>query len=445
MDKENLWKATLEKLRLDLSSANYKTWFLGTTILEKEGPEIKIGCTSPYTKERLQKHYQTRIKTIVDELTGEDTNLKFYVKRKKTPQDKLGPLFTESEEKKKQFIQQSKKSNLFPQYTFDNFVVGNNNNLAFAVAQGIVEEPGTRHNPFFLYSKVGLGKTHLTQAIGNEIIKKHQDKNVLYTTSENFTNQLVKAIKNSTTTKFHQRFRSVDVLLIDDIQFFAGRESSQEELFHTFNTLFMEQKQIVLTSDRPLTEISKLEERLSSRFGSGMIADMQTPDIDIRLAILRQKRETRKLNISNKALEYIAEAVPSNIRELEGALNQVITVAKAQNKEPDLEIAKEVLGNLEPKKPVSPGEIIKEICNYYTVKPKELRGPRRPARIAHPRQVAMYFLRKMTDMSLEEVGDLLGGRDHTTVIHGVNKIEQQIEDKLRIKEQIMGIKDNLSE
>jgi len=438
MDKDTLWKTALARLEIDLSPVNFKTWFAGTEVLKKNGAVLVIGCPTSYIKDRLERYYQAQIKHTLDELSGENTNLVFKVQANNRPAEKsFGPLFKED---KATYSTRAEKSGLFPQYTFENFVVGNNNNLAFAVAQGIVEEPGKRHNPFFIYSKVGLGKTHLIQAIGNEILKKHPHLKVLYTTSENFTNKLIQAIQNRTTNSFKQKFRTVDVLLIDDIQFLAGRESSQEEFFHTFNTLFMEQKQIALASDRPLKEISKLEKRLSSRFGSGMIADMQSPDVDVRLAILRKKQELANLEISDDVLSFIAETVPSNIRELEGALNRIITVAQTKNSQPNLKMAEEILGQAPEKEPPAPERIVSEVCTYFALKQKELRGRRRPARIARPRQVAMYLLRNLTDMSLTEIGDILGGRDHTTIIHGVKTIEKAVSEDLGIREQIQVIK-----
>ena len=438
MDKDTLWKTVLARLEIDLSPVNFKTWFAGTKIVKKDGPIFVIGCPTSYTKDRLERYYQAQIKSTLDKLSGEDTNLVFKVQASAPPTEtSFGPLFKEDKAAHNTVV---KKSGLFPQYTFENFVVGNNNNLAFAVAQGIVEEPGKRHNPFFIYSKVGLGKTHLIQAIGNEILRKHPHLKVLYTTSENFTNQLIQAIQNRTTTNFKQRFRTVDVLLIDDTQFLAGRESSQEEFFHTFNTLFMEQKQIALASDRPLKDISKLEKRLSSRFSSGMIADMQSPDVDVRLAILRKKRELSNLEIPDDVLALIAEVVPSNIRELEGALNRIITIAQTKNTRPHLKLAEEILGQIPEKAPPDPERVVSEVCTYFALKPKELRGRRRPARIVLPRQITMYLLRNLTDMSLTEIGDILGGRDHTTVIHGVEKIKKVASEDLGVREQIQVIK-----
>lgn len=437
MDNALLWKTALEQLELDLSPATFKTWFSQTQIIKKEGPLIEIACPTAYVKERLERYYHGQIKKTLDLILKEETNLVFRTKNVERPAANLGPLFEKGREAS---LQRIKQSNLSPRYTFENFIVGSNNNLAFAVAQGVVENPGKRHNPFFLYSGVGLGKTHLLQAIGNEILKQYPERTVLYITSEDFTNQLVQAIQNHVTTAFKKKLRNIDVLLIDDIQFIAGRESSQEEFFHTFNALYLEQKQIVLTSDRPPKEIAKLEERLSSRFASGMIADMQAPDVDVRLAILRQKRDESQMSISDETLDSIAENSPYNIRELEGALNRVVTEAEMQHQEPTAALAQKILGQAPPKEPPTPEKIINQVCTYYALHTKDLVGKRRLQRVTRPRQIAMYLMKQLTNMTLSEIGDFLGGRDHTTIIHGVALVEHLIVEDLGIRDQVLVIK-----
>ena len=444
MDKDTLWKTALEQLELEVSAAIFQTWFSKTSIIKKEGPLIEIGCPTSYIKNRLETYHQAQIKAILDKLSHESTNVTFKVIGRSVserPTRPLGPLF---EDKKEQpDSHRIREAGLSPQYTFANFVVGSNNNLAYAVASGIVKDVGKKYNPFFLHSEVGLGKTHLIQAIGNEILRRHPNLKILYCTSEDFTNQLIQAIQNRTTAAFKRKFRNVDVLLIDDIQFIAGRESTQEEFFHTFNTLYLEQKQIVLTSDKPPQDIPKLEKRLSSRFGSGMIADMQFPDFDVRLAILRKKREILNLEVSDDVLALIAEAVPSNIRDLEGALNRVVALAQAQGETPTPDFAKKSLGKISPKKRPTPEKIINLVCDYYTVRPKDLKGKRRPARIARPRQVAMYLMRTISELPLVEIGNELGGRDHSTVLHGIRKIEELIHKDPSVETQIRAIKSQI--
>ncbi len=445
MDKNTLWKTILEQLRVSLSAAEFQTWLAHTTLENYNDTSLTINCPSSYIKKKLDNTYRTQIETIVADIIGKEPKIQFKIRNlTKETDHNLGPLFKEKKKEQARRKQKLKESGLAPHYTFSNFVVGSNNNLAHAVAHSISQQPGKRYNPFFLYSKVGLGKTHLMQAIGNAILKNHPQKIVLYCTSENFANQLIQAIQNRTTAAFKKKFRNVDVLLIDDIQFIAGRETTQEEFFHTFNALHMEQKQIVLTSDKAPKEIPELEERLSSRFGSGMLADMQFPDFDIRLAILQKKRDELDLEISDDVLKYIAEATPSNIRELEGALNQVVTLAETKSIKPTTKLAKQLLGEPPQKTPVSPTKIINAVCKYYTLKTKDLKGKRRPVRIARPRQIAMYLMRKETQLPYEEIGNQLGGRDHTTVMHGVEKVEELIHNDAGIKSQIMEITQKIS-
>ena len=443
MDNNTLWKITLEQLELELSFAILQTWFSKTTIINRDGAMIEIGCPTVYIKNRLETYHQAQIKKILDRITKEQVNITFKVAENK-PSDQqeppLGPLFNKE---KKVVTNQHRKAGLSPRYTFDNFIVGNNNNLAFAVAHNITENLGKKYNPFFLHSDVGLGKTHLMQAIGNKVLESNPSLKVLYCTSEMFANQLIQAIRNRTTATFKQKFRKLDLLLIDDIQFIAGRESTQEEFFHTFNALYLDQKQIVLTSDKPPKEIPRLERRLSSRFGSGMLADIQPPGIDTRLAILREKREELGLEVGDDVLEHIAEAIPSNIRDLEGALNVVVTSAQNQQTSPTVVLARQTLGNHTTKELPTPEKVIRAICEHFAVQPKELKGKRRPARIAQPRQLAMYLMRVESDLSFAEIGNELGGRDHTTVMHGVKKIEKLIHKDARIEKHIRALKEQL--
>lgn len=443
MNNQKLWQIALAELELNLSPSNFKAWFPQTKILKNENGLIEIGCPTSYIRERLEQRHYKQTKEILDRLTQAETEIIFTVSAGSKPlTEPPGPLFTRQQKTSKQGL------GLFPNYTFDNFIVGNNNNLAHAVAHAVVDRPGVAYNPFFLYSGVGLGKTHLIQAIGNETLKKHPSSSVLYCTGESFTNELIDSIQSGSrknTAKFRNKFRSIDVLLIDDVQFIAGRERTQEEFFHTFNALHMAKKQVVLTSDKPPKEIAKLEERLSSRFAGGMIADMQTPDLDMRVAILRNKAKDLKISIPDEVINILAEGVTTNIRELEGTFHQVITRAKTEKRAITLEIVKKVLGEnfLSSEKTVTPKRIIQEVCAYYTVSQKDIKGARRLKEIARPRQITMYLLRSLTDLSLVEIGQLLGGRDHTTVIHGEQKVQNLIEDNSQIREQINVIKSQI--
>ncbi len=442
MNNQQLWEAALAELEINLSGGNFKTWFSQTSILKNENRLIEIGFPTSYARDRVEQRHYHQVKRILDRLTSQENELIFSVDTSpKLPEKPFGPLFEEKKEPQTGI-------GLFQNYTFENFVIGNCNNLAHAVALAVAQKPGKAYNPVFFYSGVGLGKTHLMQAIGNEIIKKHQDLSVLYCTGESFTNELLDSIQSGqrkTTSKFRDKFRTVDVLLIDDIQFIAGREKTQEEFFNTFNALYMSKKQIILTSDRPPREISKLEARLSSRFVGGMIADMQAPDMDVRVAILRNKARTLKITVPDEVIDTIAEGVETNIRELEGTFNQVLTYAKAQGLDLTPETVIKILGdNFKKQKTVAtPKKILKTVCTYYTVKSTDIKGKRRVKEIVRPRQVAMYLLKNLTELPLVQIGELLGGRDHTTVMHGVAKIEKLLKENIQIREQVGVVKEQI--
>lgn len=442
MTNEKLWEAVLAELELNLSKGNFKTWFFQTSILKRENRLIEIGCPTSYSRNRLEQRHYHQIKKVLDRLTNQENELIFSVDTSpKLPGKPLGPLFEEKQKNQKGI-------GLSESYTFANFVVGSCNNLAHAVALAVSQKPGQAYNPVFFYSGVGLGKTHLVQAIGNEVLNNHQNLSVLYCTGESFTNELLDAIQSGqrqATAKFRKKFRETDVLLIDDIQFIAGRETTQEEFFNTFNALFMAKKQIVLTSDKPLREIAQLEERLLSRFAGGMIADMQPPDIDVRTAILRNKAQALKVNIPDEAIDTIAERVETNIRELEGTFHQVLTYAQTQNLKLTPETVLKILGENFKKQKIktTPKKILTEICTYYTIKPTDLKGKRRLKEIVRPRQITMYLLRNLTELPLTQIGDVLGSRDHTTVMYGIKKIENLIKENIQVREQINVLKQQI--
>lgn len=451
MTNEELWRACLAELELNISPTHFKTWFVESSILSKKGELVELGFKNAYTKQIVEDRYHGQIKAILERLAGTKINLVFKVAAKPKPskEESMGPLFHHGLRDQKEVNQKIKKeSGLFPHYNFENFVVGSNNNLAHAVAIAITNNPGRVYNPFFLYSQVGLGKTHLTQAIGNKIAEAHPQLKVLYCTAESFANELIDAIQSgdrAKTEKFRKKFRGADVWLIDDVHFIAGRESTQEEFFHTFNHLHQAQKQIVVTSDRPPREISKLEERLSSRFSGGMIADMQPPDIDVRVAILRRKREQENLQISDEALELIAQKSPSNIRELQGLLLQVTTFAKSQGKEITPELIQETLGEQDKTnaQKINPKEIMQAVCTYYSINQKDLKGKRRLKEVVLPRQMFMYLTRQLAETPYMGIGELLGGRDHSTIIYGVEKIEGVIQNDAKLKQDVVNIKQTL--
>jgi len=450
MEPKILWDTVLAELQLTLSKAEFTTFFKEQTQINKrEGSLIEIACPSLQTKERIETRHYQKVKKILDRLTKTNNELSFVVvSRAKSPTQPLGPLFAKDETGLSLETKQ-KEAGLSPQYTFDNFIVGANNNLAHAVARAVAEKPGQAYNPFFLYSGVGLGKTHLLQAIGNQILIKYPQLKVIYCTSEAFMNELLESIQEArahrgTASKFRSKFRQVDVLLIDDIQFIAGRESTQEEFFHTFNALHQKQKQICITSDRSPKEISRLEERLTSRFASGMIADMQPPNIDMRVALLRRKRDQLHAPLSDEIVDFVAQTVTTNIRELEGAFLQVLTFAQAAGQEYTVELAAQALGKAQPEKPqVTVRQILKAVSEHFDLSQNDLKGQRRLKEVVLPRQVAMYLLRHYTDTSLIGVGEVLGGRDHSTVLHGVDKIDAALPKNKKLQQDILQIKQEL--
>lgn len=326
-------------------------------------------------------------------------------------------------------------SGLNPKYTFSSFVVGNNNKFAQAAAQGVAETPGSKYNPFFIYGGVGLGKTHLMHAIGNQILSYNSNAKVLYVTSENFTNQLINALKDQATEKFREKYRNIDVLLIDDIQFIANKKSTQEEFFHTFNTLYESGKQIVLSSDKPPKDIELLEDRLKSRFEWGLIADISNPDYETRLAILRKKTQLDNIIIDDEILSAIATRVDSNIRELEGTLNKLIAKASLTNSPITMEMTEKAINDIvaQQDKVISSEYIQDVVGKYFNVSPQDLRGAKRSNDVTFPRQIAMYLCRNVAQMSLPQIGIDFGKRDHTTVMHACNKIEKEIKSNSNTK------------
>ena len=451
-DPKTFWKAVLGQVETGMSPMVYKSIVSKTKISEISQNSINVICENDFIKKNLEKRYQTVIENAVKNVVGKSLNIRFEIERnneiKKASVD-MGPLFTQQKDEKVLIGEKRQKSNLSPKFTFENYILGKNNNLAYAIATAVSEKPGELYNPVFIYSKVGLGKTHLIQAIGNKIIESKPGMRVIYTTGEAFTNELIETIQSGkgkgkyTSNQFRDKFRKADVLLIDDVQFIIGKEATQEEFFHTFNTLYMTGKQIVITSDRPPKDFTNLEERITSRFSSGIIADIQMPDVEMRSAILRAKRDENKDFISNEVISYVAERVDSNVRELEGAYLQVVTYAKANGIEPTTELAARALGQTireKPQKSINVNEILKAVCTYYSVKSQDIKGKRRNKELVIPRQVAMYLMKEITDTPFMTIGDFLGGRDHTTVMHGVGKIQEEIAQTGKMTQDVVNVK-----
>ncbi|MFY9275652.1 MAG: chromosomal replication initiator protein DnaA, partial [Clostridium sp.] len=343
-----------------------------------------------------------------------------------------------TEEDKSNTIKKS-YPNLNPKYTFDTFVIGNSNRFAHAACVAVAESPAKAYNPLFLYGGVGLGKTHLMHAIGHHIMCQQEDPKVVYVSSEKFTNELINSIKNDKNEEFRNKYRNVDVLLIDDIQFIAGKEGTQEEFFHTFNALHEANKQIIISSDRPPKEIPTLEDRLRSRFEMGLITDIQPPDFETRIAILRKKAQLENINVPNEVMTYIAKYIKSNIRELEGALTRVVAYSSLTNKNISLELATEALKDIisNPKsEEITVNRIKEKVSEAFNIKMDDFNSKKRTRTIAYPRQIAMYICRELTDLSLPKIGSEFGGRDHTTVIHAHDKISKDIEENQQIKDKI---------
>ena len=427
---KDLWIDILSELKKTLSDISFNTWFSDTEILSMSDSKIIIGCNNSLILETINLRYIDTLNNITYSLTNQNYKIKVMLKedfkKDHTPSNTKNLTVSSSNKE----ISNNFSTNLNNKYTFETFVVGNSNRFAHAASLAVAESPSKAYNPLFIYGGVGLGKTHLMHAIGHLINENNKNLKVVYITSEKFINELISAIKDDKNIEFRNKYRNVDVLLIDDVQFIAGKERTQEEFFHTFNALHESNKQIILSSDRPPKEIKTLEERLCSRFEWGLIADIQPPDYETRIAILRKKADVDKLNIPNEVLIYIATKIKSNIRELEGALLRVVAYTNLTNSNVSLDLAKEALKDLintKNSKTITIEYIQETIANYFDLNIEMLKYQRRTQNIAFPRQIAMYLCRKLTDSSLPKIGENFGGRDHTTVIHAYEKILNKIE------------------
>lgn len=442
MTNQQLWQAILGNLELTLSKANFTTWFKNTSIIEKSEYGIVVGVPNAFTKEWLQNKYHLDIAKALKAIAPEIKEIKYQI---------ISPVYATPQVTKEvartaTAPKRADNQTLNPKYTFNTFIVGSNNQLAHAASLAVSKKPGSVYNPLFIYGGVGLGKTHLMQAVGAEITKKDPNAKVLYVTSERFTNEFVQALGQGRADQFKSLYRNVDVLLVDDIQFLAGREGTQEEFFHTFNALHQNNRQVVMTSDRLPKEIPAIEERLVSRFEWGMIADIQAPDMETRLAILKTKVKEKNYSVDPEILSYIAETIQSNIRELEGALNRLMVYCQLNNTRPTIEQVKSILVNVitPPKKRgVSAKKIIEVVSDFYNVLTEDLLKQSRKKEYVYPRQIAMYIIRKELETSLPSIGEFFGGRDHTTVIHAIDKIERIIKEKSGLKQEIELIRDRL--
>lgn len=453
MTNYEIWQGVLAEFELRLSKANFNTWFQHTCIGQFDAGQVVVAVPNTFTKSWLEKKYHSDIVKAMERVTGKPVKRVEYkveqmknisehecfVQEKPMISTPKNPIYSDTKRRATEF-------GLNPKYTFDTFIVGKGSELANAASQAVSTKPGEAYNPLFIYGGVGLGKTHLIQAIGHEMIKNNPQTRILYVSSEKFTNEFVQSVKEGRAKEFKDRYRTVDLLLIDDIQFIGGKEQTQEEFFHTFNELHQQGKQVVMTSDRPPKAIPALEDRLRSRFEWGMIADIGSPDLETRTAIIQAKCQEKNFHLDAKLISLIATTVHSNVRELEGALNKVFALHDLKNMEPTEESIKGVLASFEAqnmRKSATPRDILNVISKFFDIGMDELLGKSREKRISFPRQIAMYLMRHELQLSFPAIGQELGGRDHTTAIHADTKIKKLLESDLKLKQDIELIKQQL--
>lgn len=461
---EQVWQAALDDLQGQVSRANFETWLRSTTLINLDRDNAVIAAPNTFAVEQLRSKFDRQISDAISTLINRHVAVDFVVRTAvgdnyhRTPKAKPKPVPPAARDRRSQSapapspqtqqmeLAAPSRHGLNPGYTFESFVVGGSNRLAHAAAMAVADAPAGAFNPLFFYGGVGLGKTHLLHAIGHRAMDQNESVEVLYVSSERFTNELIKSIMSQKTDEFRSRYRSIDILMIDDIQFIAGKESTQEEFFHTFNELYQSGKQIVISSDRHPKTIQTLDDRLRSRFEGGLIADVSLPDVETRTAIIRRKGEMLGVDVPADVLEYIARRVQSNIRELEGALNKIIAMAQLFNQPIRMDIAAQALADTEleqRRSEITPDRIIAEVSSHFDVTLAELRGRGRSKQIVLPRQIAMYLIRDETGSSLVEIGRYLGNRDHSTVMHGISKIEDALQSDTTLRRHISALREKL--
>jgi chromosomal replication initiator protein len=470
MNAHDIWHATLGELQLQMTRATFDTWVRPTHAINYQDGAMVVGVHSPYAKEWLENRLNTTIQRTVTGIVGKSVEVRYVVKDSRSSRDnenardsKFEPGLlgdkndsgadSHSDEERadeeraaavrarNDELASRATASLNPKYTFETFIVGKSNQLAHAAALAVAEHPAESYNPLFLYGGTGLGKTHLLHALGQHTLTK--GRQVMYVSSETFTNDLVNAIRNQTTNEFRRVYREVDLLLIDDVQFIGGKESTQEEFFHTFNHLYSANKQIVISSDRHPRAIPTLEDRVRSRFEGGMITDIQPPDFEMRIAILRTKADALAVRVPDDVVDFIARKVQSNIRELEGALTRVLGYARLMSAPLSVELATTVLQDILRHQPITPEQVLMAVAEFYRLDIADLTGRSRNKEVVVPRQMAMYLVREETGSSLPQIGDLLGGRDHTTVMYAHEKIAEQIETDDNRRREALAIKERL--
>ncbi|MCA9328273.1 chromosomal replication initiator protein DnaA [Candidatus Saccharibacteria bacterium] len=449
-----IWQAVLGEIELTVSRGNFVTWFKNTHLLDYTPERAIIGVPNIFIKQQLERKYTDLLRDMLGKNGVAPTEIRFDIysspstKSRRTSDDTvvLSAPSTSSKksENKQSGVAHNYRQGLNNRYTFDTFIVGGSNELAYAACQAIAQKPGEKYNPLFLYGGVGIGKTHLIQAVGNEILKNNPSAHVVYLSTEQFVQEFLDAIRFKKNTDFAGYYRSADVLIIDDIQFIAGKEKTQEEFFHTFNALHQANKQIIISSDKPPRDIPTLEERLRSRFAWGMSIDMQTPDFETRCAIVQSKAQAHGLKLESDVVEFLANLVHSNIRELEGVLNQLLAYCEMRNLSPDIHVAEALFsGSANRPKHITAKQILEHTARYYSLDLEDLMSPKRDKEIVVPRQVAMHLLRSELKLSFPKIARECGRKDHTTAIHAVDKISKELAVDPQLRQQVVELKGRL--
>ncbi|HEY6737088.1 MAG TPA: chromosomal replication initiator protein DnaA [Candidatus Saccharimonadia bacterium] len=459
-DVKGLWLSVLGDLEVSVTKANFKTWFKQTDILSKEDGHVVVAVPNAFAKKWLEDKFHTEIKTALARADQSIQTVEYKVSSLGATKPAAQPTRTVTmhanakRSEVKTVGEQTAiptapppRSNLNPRYTFETFVVGSSNDFAHAACQAVAKSPGTKYNPLFIYGGVGLGKTHLMQAVGNEILRRDSSKRIEYVSIESFTNEFIEAIQKKKNSAFTDKYRNVDVLIIDDMQFLVGKEKTQDEFFHTFNALHQANKQIIISSDKPPKLLTMLEDRLISRFEMGITVDIQPPDLETRQAIIQAKAAGQGLVMPLEVIDFIARHAQSNIRELEGTLTKVLADCEHNNVQPTLDRVRQLLASeaaARPKlKPVTAKTVIERVASYFDLQPADITGAKRDKEIVVPRQVAMYLMRHEMDMSFPKIAAAVGGRDHTTAMHSVQKIEKQIELDDTLRSNVAAIRERL--
>ena len=447
-DLQSLWEKTLNIIKGEMSEVSFNTWIKSCEPISISSNLIKISVPNSFTQDILEKRYKDLVVNSIEAACSKIYNVEFIIASDLQENEEKVEGKLKSDDKSSITVNDEMSSTLNPKYTFDSFVIGNSNRFAHAASLAVAEAPAKAYNPLFIYGGVGLGKTHLMHAIGHYAMQNNPNAKVVYVSSEKFTNELINAIKDDKNEDFRNKYRNVDILLIDDVQFIAGKERTQEEFFHTFNELHDANKQIILSSDRPPKEIPTLEDRLRSRFEWGLIADIQPPDFETRMAILKKKADVEKLNVANEVMVYIATKIKSNIRELEGALIRIVAYSSLTNRPITVDLAGEALKDIisnKQNKNITIDVIQDVVAGYFNLRVEDLKSQRRTRNVAYPRQIAMYLSRKLTDMSLPKIGEEFGGRDHTTVIHAYEKISDALNTDESLQHTVKDVTKKLSQ